>query len=137
MVAKLRGYAQCFGGVEEDVAVCLDQGARGTRIWSVARAGQVVDVGALSRRYERATASRSGQVVASSYRDRSVAIVDVARRRGVRAVLPEGEYSFASEMSAASDLVVAVLTGREGARLAVYRVEAASDATTLTVPARR
>jgi hypothetical protein len=83
-------------------------------------------VGALSRRYERATTSRSGQVVASSYRDRSVAIVDVARRSGVRAALPEGEYSFASEMSAASDLVVAVVTGRGGARLAVYKVEVIS-----------
>jgi Zn-dependent protease with chaperone function len=127
VVARLRGYGQCFGSAEEDVAVCLDQGVRGTHIWSVARAGQGVAVGALSRRYERSTVSPSGQVVASSYRDRSVAIVDVARRSGVRAALPRGDYSFASEMSATSDLVAAVLSEREGARLAVYRVEAAAS----------
>jgi Zn-dependent protease with chaperone function len=54
------------------------------------------------------------------------------RKRRSWAALSEGEYAFATEMSAVPEQLVAVLSGRGGARLAVYRVEAATSPVALT-----
>ncbi|HKP14991.1 MAG TPA: M48 family metallopeptidase, partial [Gemmatimonadaceae bacterium] len=122
-VKTLRGYPTCAASTEDDVAVCVEQGRRSTRVWRIAR-DTFVDLGILSRRYERATASQGGAVVASSYNGRAIAIVDAARQRGIRTSLPAGDYSYVREISAANDAVLAVLgTPQGGLRLAVYRLE--------------
>jgi len=87
-LAQLRGYPTCTSTRDDDMAVCVEQGRRATHVWSVGRTG-AVDLGALSRRYDRTVASTSGHVVASSHNGRAIAIVDVPRRRGVRVSLPE------------------------------------------------
>jgi hypothetical protein len=125
-LAKLRGYPTCTGARDDDLAVCVEQGRRATHVWSVARSGAVVDLGALSRRYDRAVASPSGHVVASSYDGRSIAVVDVPRRRGVRASLPAGDYSYLREVHATDGRVAAVLGTDQGLRIAVYRLEPAA-----------
>ncbi len=68
----------------------------------------------LSRRYQRASASPQGQLVASSYRDRSIAVIDVARRRGLRIVLPEASDSFTRDATATSNVVALILSGTGG-----------------------
>jgi Zn-dependent protease with chaperone function len=124
-LARLRGFPTCASTPNDDVAACVEQRRRGTHLWSVARQGAVVDLGKLSSRYERASATPNGHVVASTYTGRSLAIIDVARRRGVRTSLPSGDYSHLSEASATDARVVAVLVGEQGARIAVYRLDAA------------
>jgi len=91
-------------------------------VWRIVR-DTVVDLGTLSRRYDRATASQGGTVVASSYSGRAIAIIDAARRRGTRTSLPVGDYSYVRELSAANDVVLAVLGTAQGLHLAVYRLE--------------
>lgn len=118
-----RGYVRCSSGSEDDVAVRVDLGRRGAHVLSIAADGRVTDLGVLSRSDQRTTASRGGQVVVSSYRDRSLAVVDVARRRGVRAVLPDGDYTFTRDASATANEVAVVQTGQGGSRLVVYRLE--------------
>ena len=125
-LAKLRGYPTCTGARDDDLAVCVEQGRRATHVWSVARRGAVVDLGAMSRRYDRTVASPSGHVVASSYDGRSIAVVDVPRRRGVRASLPAGDYSYLREVHATDGRVAAVLGTDQGLRIAVYRLEPAA-----------
>ena len=120
-VQRLRGYPTCAASTEDDVAVCVEQGRRSTRVWRVVR-DTVVDLGALPRRYDRAAASQGGTVVASSYSGRAIAIVDAARRRGIRTSLPAGDYSYVRELSAANDVVLAVLGTAQGLELAVYRL---------------
>jgi Zn-dependent protease with chaperone function len=131
-LAKLRGYPTCTGTHDDDVAVCVERGRRATHVWSVARSGTVVDLGALSRRFDRATASPSGHVVASSYGGRSIAIVDVPRRRGVRASLPVGDYSYLREVQASDGRVAAVLGEEQGLRIAVYRLDPATARSVVT-----
>src|SRR5205085_10554994 len=80
LVTSLHGYVRCWPASVDDVAVCADQSVRGVHVLSIARAGGVVDLGMLARRYQRASASPQGQLVASSYSDRSLAVIDVARR---------------------------------------------------------
>lgn len=127
LVTRLRGYVRCSSGSEDDVAVCVDLGRRGAHVLSIAATGRVTDLGVLSRSDQRTTASRGGQVVVSSYRDRSLAVVDVARRRGVRAVLPGGDFTFTRDASATANEVAVVQTGPGGSRLIVYRLEAVAD----------
>jgi hypothetical protein len=62
-------------------------------------------------------------VVTSSYADRSLAVVDVGARRGVRATVPAGDYSYATGMRATPEGIVALLRGRGHSRLALYRLE--------------
>jgi len=126
-LTQLHGYPTCAGGSDADVAVCVEQGRRGTRLWSVPRNGALTDLGRLSSSYERATASPGGHVVASSHRSRSLAVIDVARRQGVRVTLPS-DGSYLGEVSATDSRVVAVLGGRGGTRIAVYRLEPATSA---------
>ena len=130
-VQRLRGYPTCAASTEDDVAVCVEQGRRSTRVWRIVR-DTVVDLGTLSRRYDRATASQGGTVVASSYSGRAIAIVDPARRSGTRTSLPVGDYSYVRELSGANDVVLAVLGTPQGLQLAVYRLgmnaRAVSDA---------
>jgi hypothetical protein len=95
---------------------------RSTRLWRVAR-DTVVDLGNLSRRYDRATTSDGGSVVASSYRGHAIAIVDAMRKRGVRTALPTSDYSYVREISASDSTVVALLSGRQGMRMVVYRIQ--------------
>jgi hypothetical protein len=107
-------------------------------VLSIARTGRVVDLGMLSRRYQRASASPQGQLVASSYSDRSLVVIDVARRRGLRIALPETQDSFTRDATATSDAVAVILSGTGGPRLEVYRLgpvlETASNAS--VIPAR-
>ena len=121
-VKRLRGYPSCAASTEDDVAVCVEQGRRATRVWRIER-DTVADLGALSRRYDRATASPGGTVVASSYSGRAIAIVDAERRRGMRTTLPVGDYSYVREISATNDMVMAVLVTAQGLHLALYRPE--------------
>jgi hypothetical protein len=37
VVTRLRGYPTCAGSTEDDVAVCVEQGRRSTRVWRIAR----------------------------------------------------------------------------------------------------
>jgi hypothetical protein len=124
-VSSLRGYPTCAASSEDDVAVCVEQGRRTTRVWRVAR-DSLVDLGTLSRRYDRATAGQGGTVVASSYSGGAIAVVDAARRRGIRTSLPAGDHSYVREISGANHVVVAVLGTAQGLCLALYRVEATS-----------
>jgi hypothetical protein len=82
----------------------------------------VVGLGNLARRYDRATASDGGTVVASSYRGHTIAIVDPAHRRGVRTALPSNDYSYVREISAEDSTVAALLSAQNGMRLVVYRI---------------
>ena len=125
-VMRMRGYTTCAGLADDDVAVCVEQGRRTTHLWRVARDGGVVDLGGLPSRYDRAVASTGGHVVASSYRGNSIAIVDVAHRRGVRTSLPTGDYTYLREISATDAAVLALLGTGQGLRLAVYRLEPAA-----------
>jgi hypothetical protein len=81
-----------------------------------------VDLGVLSRRYQRATASPQGQLVASSYSDHSLAVIDVARRRALSITLPETSDSFTRDATATSNTVAVILSGNGGPRLIVYRL---------------
>jgi hypothetical protein len=126
-VASARGYPSCAGTPDGELAVCVDQWRRATHVQSITRAGDLVDLGSLSNRYERASATPSGHVVASSIRGRSVAVVDVARRRGIRTSLPDGDNDFLRELTATDSGIVAVLSGSGGMHIAVYRLDAASD----------
>jgi Zn-dependent protease with chaperone function len=127
-VATARGYPSCAGTPDGELAVCVDQWRRATRVLSITRTGGLVDLGRLSERYERASATPSGHIVASSIRGRSVAVVDVARRRGIRASLPDGEYDYLRELTATDSGIVAVLSGPQGMRIGVYRLDSAPDA---------
>ncbi|MFL5617828.1 MAG: M48 family metalloprotease [Gemmatimonadaceae bacterium] len=122
VVKSLRGYPTCVASADVDVAICVEQGRRAARVWRVER-DAFVDLGALSRRYDRATASQGGTVVASSYRGHAIAIVDAMHRRGVRTSLPAGDYSYVREISATDTTVLALLGTARGMRLAVYRLE--------------
>jgi hypothetical protein len=126
VVMRMRGYTTCAGLAEDDVAVCVEQGRRTTHLWRVARDGGVVDLGGLPSRYDRAVTSTGGHVVASSYRGNSIAIVDVAHRRGVRTSLPAGDFTYLREVSATDAAVLALLGTEQGLRLAVYRLEPAA-----------
>jgi hypothetical protein len=122
-VGSMGGYPMCAGSADGEAAVCVERRRRTTRMWSIARSGEPVDLGTLSTGYVRASASPGGHVVASSNSGRAVAIVDVARRRGVRTSLPRGDYDFVNELTATDSGVVAVLGGQHGMRIAVYRLE--------------
>jgi hypothetical protein len=124
-VMRVRGYTTCAGMADADDAVCVEQDRRTTHLWRVPRDGGVVDLGGLPNRYDRAVAGASGQVVASSYRGSAIAIVDVARRRGVRTSIPAGDDTYLREISASDSTVLALLGTRQGLRLAVYRLEPA------------
>jgi Zn-dependent protease with chaperone function len=121
-VRSLSGYPACAAAADENAAVCVEQGVRSTRLWRVAR-DTVVDLGNLSRRYDRATTSDGGSVVASSYRGHAIAVVDAMRKRGVRTALPASDYSYVREISASDSTVVALLSGRQGMRMVVYRIQ--------------
>jgi Zn-dependent protease with chaperone function len=123
VVKSLRGYPTCAASTEDDVAVCVEQGRRSTRVWRIER-DTFSDLGLLSRRFDRATASQGGTVVASSYSGRAIAIVDAAKRRGIRTSLPAGDHAYVREISAANDVVLAVLGTAQGQQLAVYRLGA-------------
>jgi hypothetical protein len=122
VVKSLRGYPTCASSADDDAAICVEQGRRTTRVWRIGR-DTSVDLGMLSRRYDRATASEGGTVVASSYRGHAIAIVDAARRRGMRTSLPAGDFSYVREISATDSTVLAMLGTAQGLRLAVYRIE--------------
>ncbi|HKH94665.1 MAG TPA: M48 family metallopeptidase [Gemmatimonadaceae bacterium] len=130
-VGSMGGYPMCAGTADGDAAVCVERRLRKTRLWSIARSGDPVDLGILSANYVRASASPGGHVVASSNSGRAVAIVDVARRRGVRTSLPRGDYDFVNELTVTSSGVVAVLGGQQGMRIAVYRLEPDSAGRTM------
>ena len=127
VVMRMRGYPTCAASAEEDVAVCAEQGRRSTRVWRIER-DAVTDLGQLSRRFDRATTSPGGTVVASSYTGRTIAIVDAARRRGIRTTLPGDDHTYVREVSAADDVVMAVLATAHGQQLAVYRLSADAPA---------
>ena len=122
-VASTGGYPTCAGLPDGDVAVCVERRRRTTHLWSITRSGAPVDLGSLSSSYVRASASPSGHVVASSARGGSVAIVDVARRHGIRASLPRGDAEYLQDVTATDAGVVAVLGGPQGTRIALYRLE--------------
>jgi hypothetical protein len=120
-VKQLHGYPTCASSMEDDVAICVEQGRGATHVWRVAR-DSLADLGSLARRYDRATASQGGTVVASSYQGNAIAIVDATRRRGVRTTLPTGEHSYVREVSATDSTVLALLGSAQGLRLVVYRL---------------
>ena len=121
-LATLHGPVRCWPATEDDVAVCADQSVRGVHVMSVAHSGQAVDLGMLSRGYQRATASPQGQLVASSYADHSLAVIDAAHRRGLRIALPPSSGSITRDATATGDAVALVLSGEGGPRLVVYRL---------------
>jgi hypothetical protein len=121
LVTTLHGAVRCWPSTDEDVAVCVDQSVRGVHVLSIARTGGVADLGMLSRNYERASASPQGQLVASSYTDRSLAVIDVVRKRGLRIALPTGSGTVTRDATATRDALALVLSGNGGPRLVVYR----------------
>jgi hypothetical protein len=121
-LTSLHGAVRCWPAAEDDIALCVDQGVRGVHVLSIARNGSIIDLGMLSHRYQRASASPQGQLVASSYTDRSLAIIDVARRRALRITLPETSDSFTRDATATSNAVAVILSGNGGPRLMVYRL---------------
>ena len=121
-VKGLSGYPTCAAAADDAAAICVEQGRRTTHLWRAER-NAIVDLGTLSRRYDRATASDGGTVVASSYRGHAVAVVDAMRRRGVRTSLPVRDYSWVREISASDSTVVALLSTQQGMRIAVYRIQ--------------
>jgi len=134
LLTTLHGAVRCWPATEDDVAVCADQGVRGVHVLSIARSGQVVDLGMLSRRYQRASASPQGQLVASSYTDRSLAVIDVARRRGLRIALPLGSGSITRDATATGDALAILLSGEGGPRLLVYRLGPLLETASLSHP---
>jgi len=121
-LATLHGPVRCWPATEDDVAVCADQSVRGVHVMSVAHSGQAVDLGMLARRYQRATASPQGQLVASSYADHSLAVIDVVHRRGLRIVLPPSNASIIRDATATGDAVAVLLSEKGRPRLVVYRL---------------
>ncbi|MBW8768630.1 MAG: M48 family metalloprotease [Gemmatimonadetes bacterium] len=121
-VTSLHGYVRCWAATEDDVAVCADQSVRGVHVVSIARDGRFADLGMLSRRYQRASASPQGLLVASSYMDRSLAVIDVVPRKGVRITLPPATDGRTRDATASGDAVAILLSGEEGSRLLVYRL---------------
>jgi hypothetical protein len=124
-VKQLHGYPTCAPSSEDDVAICVEQGRGATHLWRVGR-DALVDLGSLSRHFDRATATPGGIVAASSYQGNAIAIVDATRKRGVRTILPKGEYAYVREVSARDSTVLALLGGAHGPQLAVYRLTPAS-----------
>jgi hypothetical protein len=122
LLTSLHGAARCWPAAEDDVAACVDQSVRGVHVLSIARDGRIVDLGMLSRRYQRASASPQGQLVASSYMDRSLAVIDVVQRRGLRLALPSADGSVTRDATATGDAVALILSGAGGPRLVVYRL---------------
>ena len=122
LLTTLHGAVRCWPSTDEDVAACVDQGVRGVHVLSIARSGSVVDLGMLSRSYQRATASAQGQLVASSYSDHSLAVIDVVRKRGRRVVLPTGSDTVIGDAAATRDALAILLSGEGGPRLVVYRL---------------
>jgi Zn-dependent protease with chaperone function len=121
-VKSLNGYPTCAAAEDSAAAICVEQGRRATRLWRVER-DAFVDLGTLAHRYDRATASDGGTVVASSYRGHAIAIVDATHRRGVRTALPASDFSWVREVSAPDDsTVIALLSAERGMKVAVYRV---------------
>jgi hypothetical protein len=125
-MSSIRGYPSCAGTLDGDVAVCVEQWRRASRLWSIPRSGDPVDLGRLPSRYDRVRASPGGHVVGSSIDGRSVAVVDVAHRRGVRTSIPAGHYDYVRELTATNGGVVAVFGGPGGMRMAVYRLDPAA-----------
>jgi hypothetical protein len=62
-------------------------------------------------------------VVASSYRGHAIAVIDAMRKRGVRSALPASDLAYVREIRAGDSTVVALLSGRQGMRMVVYRFE--------------
>ncbi|HEX7978825.1 MAG TPA: M48 family metallopeptidase [Gemmatimonadaceae bacterium] len=126
VLTSLRGAVRCWpaGADDDDVAMCIDQSVRGVHILSIARNGSVADLGTLSRRYQRASVSSPGLLVASSYTDRALAVVDVVPRKGLRITLPAGSGTIIRDATASGDTLALVLSGAGGPRLAVYRLGA-------------
>ena len=122
LVTSLHGAVRCWPATEEDIAICVEQSVRGVHVLSIARSGAVVDLGMLSRRYQRASASPQGQLVASSYADRSLAVIDVVRKRGLRIELPTGSGAVTRDATATDDALAVALSGEGGPRLVVYRL---------------
>jgi len=123
LLTRLHGVARCWPAADEDAAVCADQSMRGgVHVLSIARSGAVVDLGMLSRRYQRASASPQGQLVASSYADHSFAVIDVGRRRGLHVALPLTQGSVIRDATATGDALALALSGDGGPRLVVYRI---------------
>jgi Zn-dependent protease with chaperone function len=121
-VTSLHGYVRCWAATEDDVAVCADQSVRGVHVISIARDGVVADLGRLSRRYQRASASPQGLLVASSYMDHALAVIDVVPRKGLRIDVPSATGGFARDATATGDAVALLTTGEDGSRLLVYRL---------------
>jgi hypothetical protein len=121
-LTSLHGAVRCWPAAAQDVAVCADQTLHGVHVLSVARNGAVVDLGMLSRRYQRASASPQGQLVASSYTDHSLAVIDVARRRGLHITLPLARGTVIRDATATGDALALALSGDGGPRLMVYRL---------------
>ena len=121
-VTSVHGYPTCAASADGDAAICVEQGMRSTRLWRIER-NAAVDLGGLARRYDRATASDGGRVVASSYRGHAIAVIDATRKRGVRSALPASDVSYVREIRAGDSTVVALLSGRQGMRMVVYRFE--------------
>jgi len=121
VVTSVHGYPTCAASAD-DAAICVEQGMRSTRLWRVER-NAAVDLGNLALRYDRATASDGGTVVASSYRGHAIAVVDAIRRRGVRTALPTSDYSYVREIRASDSTVVALLSSDKGMKLVVYRLQ--------------
>jgi heat shock protein HtpX len=121
LLTSLHGAVRCWPSSDEDVAACVDQSARGVHVLRVPRSGAVVDLGTLARNYQRASVSPQGQLVASSYTDRSLAVIDVVRKRGLRIALPTGSGSTTRDATATRDALAVLLSGEGGSRLVVYR----------------
>jgi hypothetical protein len=132
LIGSLRGAPRCSAGVEDDVALCVDASERGTHVWSLHRTGTPMTLATFPGRFDRANLGADGRVVASSFRDQSLVVVDPATKRGVRTSLPLDEYEYAMSVSSSPGGLAALLRGTTGSRVALYRLTSANGSLAMT-----
>jgi hypothetical protein len=81
---------------------------------------------------DRANLGADGRVAASSFRDHSLVVVDLATKRGVRTSLPLDEYEYAMSVSSSPGGFAALLRGTTGSRVALYRLTSANGSLAMT-----
>ncbi|MEO6526538.1 MAG: M48 family metallopeptidase [Gemmatimonadaceae bacterium] len=124
-VGSVRGAVSCASGGGDD-AVCVDEMPTGAQVWRVSRKGSLSSLATMPRRFRTVNPLAAGQLVATSRADRSLAVVDVATRRGLAAALPRDDVGRVRATGIAPGGVVALLSGREGTRVVRYRLEPAN-----------
>jgi hypothetical protein len=121
-VASLKGFLACANEEIDLTALCVDQSRQGIQLWRVTSAGQMSEVSRFSRSFDRVSLGTGSTLAASSYSAKSVALVDASARVATRVQLPLAAGEFPTEVLWAPGGAVALVAGRGGSRIVLYRL---------------